>query len=78
MYENQKNLKGERMDEKNSTTKVRSKKTEKEFLESLTTSATNAAPQGENGIIKVEGAFPQVNRKPVKDKTINGMTRITY
>lgn len=65
------------MDEKTTTTKVRSKKSEKEFLQDLTTRAADEQPS-ESGLITLKGAFPQVERKPLKDKTVNGMTRITY
>ena len=65
------------MDEQNSTVKVRSKKSEKEFVKDLTAPASVVVPD-EKGMITFEGAFPQVKRNPVTDITVNGMTRITY
>lgn len=63
--------------ERKETTEVRSVKTDKEFIADLTTKSAAVKPD-KTGRITLEGALPQVIRKPVKDKTVNGMTRITY
>ncbi len=56
---------------------VKSKKTEQEFIEDLTT-YNKEINKNEKGKVVVNGALPQVKRKPKIDKTINGMRRITY
>lgn len=56
---------------------VKNKKSDKEFIEDLTTYKKEVKPS-KTGQVIVEGALPQVNRKPKIDTTINGMRRVSY
>ena len=56
---------------------VKSSKTDAEFAQGLITTAASVKPD-KTGLVTLEGALPQVVRKPVIDKTINGMRRVTY
>lgn len=57
---------------------VKSQKTESEFLGGLTRKDATKISPDKTGMYKVEGSFPQIIRKPLKDKTVNGLMRTTY
>lgn len=63
--------------EREGPTQVKARKTDKEFAADLTTTAAEIKPD-RAGRVTVEGALPQVVRKPVIDKTVNGMRRVNY
>ncbi len=56
---------------------VKSQKSDEEFINDLTSKDAEIKKDSKGKVI-IEGALPQVNRKPKIDKTINGMRRINY